>query len=231
MSTDAPMLDEDRASRLRALEPRSFIVEAPAGAGKTELLTQRVLKLLASVAEPEEIVAITFTLKAAAEMKHRILESLALAADPTVVSAGLAPHRRITLELSQRALAASAARGWNLLANPSRLRIMTIDALCASLSRQMPFLSRFGAQPRMAEDARLHYREAVRRILALLAEDGAGEGDGFAEVVADGLRHLDNDAARLGGLLAAMLQRRDQWLRHALAHGAAGDEEYATHTS
>ena len=231
MSDHALLLEEDRLSRLRALEPASFIVEAPAGAGKTELLTQRVLRLLASVAEPEEIVAITFTLKAAAEMKQRILESLEMAAGPTTDPAGLAPHRRVTLELSRQALVASEAHGWKLLENPNRLRIMTIDALCASLARQMPFLSRFGAQPRMAEDARLHYREAVRRTLALLAEEGEGDGGGYAEVVADvvteGLRHLDNDAARLGGLLAAMLMRRDQWLRHALAH----DADYATHTS
>ncbi|MCX7174388.1 MAG: UvrD-helicase domain-containing protein [Proteobacteria bacterium] len=224
MNDPALLLEDDRVSRLRALEPASFIVEAPAGAGKTELLTQRVLKLLAGVSEPEEIVAITFTLKAAAEMKSRILESLEMAARADIDPDRLAPHKRITFDLSRQALAASAAHGWNLLDNPNRLRILTVDALCASLARQMPFLSRFGAQPRMADDARLHYREAVRRTLALLAEEGEGGAGGYADVVADvvteALRYLDNDAGRLGGLLAAMLIRRDQWLRHALAHAA-----------
>ena len=221
MNQRARLLEEDRVSRLRALEPASFIVDAPAGAGKTELLSQRVLRLLAGVAEPEEIVAITFTLKAAAEMKQRILESLELAARTDIDPAGLEPHKRITFDLSRQALAASAARGWKLLENPSRLRIMTIDALCASLARQMPFLSRFGAQPRIADDAGLHYREAVRRTLALLAEGGDElKGSTGAEAVTAALRHLDNDAGRLGSLLAAMLARRDQWLRHALAHGA-----------
>ena len=52
----------DAAERQRALDPsRSFIVQAPAGSGKTELLIQRYLKLLETVHEPEEIVAITFT--------------------------------------------------------------------------------------------------------------------------------------------------------------------------
>ncbi|HEX8962578.1 MAG TPA: UvrD-helicase domain-containing protein, partial [Rhodocyclaceae bacterium] len=207
MSAD-DLLAADARARRRALEAASFIVEAPAGAGKTELLTQRYLKLLAAVQEPEEIVAITFTNKAAAEMRDRILGSLDTA------RRGVAPqaeHKRITFALSGDALAAAERHGWKLAENPGRLRITTIDALCASLARQMPILSRFGAQPRVVDDARRHYEEAARRTLALIDDDGAP-----AEVVTEALRHLDNDAQASMRLLSAMLARRDQWLRHAI---------------
>ena len=209
------LLAEDDASRRRALELDSFIIEAPAGAGKTELLTQRYLRLLAIADEPEEIVAITFTNKAAGEMRQRIAESLERA------RGGVAPeaaHKRVTFELARAALARSAARDWRIEAQPGRLRLTTIDALCAGLARQMPLLSRFGAQPATVDDAGRHYREAARRALNHL--DDEDEASAHAAAVGAALAWMDNDAARLIELLVAMLARREQW-RPLLQSGAA----------
>ncbi len=200
-------LEEDRQARLRALDVASFIVEAPAGAGKTELLTQRYLRLLAVVEHPEEVLALTFTNKAATEMRDRILGSLERAAGGEVPDQ---PHKRQTFDLAQGVLVRDREQGWGLLGHPGRLRITTIDALCASLARQMPYLSRFGAQPGVAEDAASHYATAARRTLEMVEADGPD-----AEVVAAALAFMDNNAGRLEKLLVSMLGRRDQWLQRA----------------
>lgn len=207
----ATELIADDAARQRALELASFIVEAPAGAGKTELLTQRYLRLLVTVDAPEEVLAITFTQKAAIEMRQRIMRSLQGA------ESGVAPkeaHRQQTWRLAGDVLRVSQARGWGLLEQPGRLRILTIDALCAGISRQMPLLSRFGTQPAVINDPKPLYEEAVRQTLALL-EDANPLLSG---PVADSLAYLDNDFSRLSDLLCHMLERRDQWLQPLLPH-------------
>ncbi len=193
--------------RQQVLDPhRSFIVQAPAGSGKTALLIQRYLLLLARVRAPEEIIAITFTRKAAGEMRNRVLAALLRAEDSTPPTA---PHDRVTWRLAREAREVDRGAVWRLVDNPSRLRIQTIDSLCAALARQLPLLSGFGAAPRVAENAETLYQEAARRTLALL------EGESpWSEALETLLRHLDNRMDRLEDLLRRMLARRDQWLRH-----------------
>jgi ATP-dependent exoDNAse (exonuclease V) beta subunit len=201
----------DWRQRERARDPRhSFIVQAPAGSGKTELLTQRMLGLLAQVEHPEEVVAITFTRKAAAEMAQRLLERLDAARRPA--PAALAPHLQLSRELAQAALANDAARGWNLLEQPSRLRIRTIDSLCAELARQLPLLSGLGGAPQVAEDAAALYLQAATRTMAAIEDDGDPQQADVARL----LDRYDNQYDRLVTLLTDMLGRRDQWRGHLL---------------
>ena len=65
----------DYQVRERATNPlQSFVVNAPAGSGKTTLLVTRILKLLTIIEKPSEIIAITFTKKAAAQMRRKLID-------------------------------------------------------------------------------------------------------------------------------------------------------------
>ena len=66
----------DHQVRKKALGQGSFIVQAPAGSGKTSLLVKRFLNRLLEVKSPKEVLALTFTNKAAAEMAQRLKEAL-----------------------------------------------------------------------------------------------------------------------------------------------------------
>ncbi len=209
----------DYQARRAALDPtRSFIVQAPAGSGKTELLIQRYLTLLARVEAPEEVIAITFTRKAAGEMRDRILSALHKAHTTLLPDA---QHERATWELANVVIARDNEKQWNLVQNPLRLRIQTIDSLCSGLTRQMPLLSRFGAQPEISEQAAEFYAQAARDTLALLEHKGS-----WSPLVARLITHLDNDLSVAEKLLAIMLARRDQWLRRV----SAADESIQRHT-
>jgi ATP-dependent exoDNAse (exonuclease V) beta subunit len=195
----------DQDERLRALDVgQSFIVRAPAGSGKTRLLIQRYLALLATVDEPEEVIAITFTRKAAAEMRARVLSAFA-AVDESDESA----NDSQTGTLAKQVLARDTERGWQLLANSARLRIQTIDSLNTSLTRQMPMMSRFGAQPESVDDASVLYRRAARQLLAQINND-----EPVADDIAALLTHLDNNLGVVESLIADMLRGRDHWLRN-----------------
>ncbi len=205
-------LQADARHRLMAIDPaRSLIVDAPAGAGKTELLTQRLLALLAQVSEPEEVVALTFTQKAAAEMRHRVTSSLHDVVHPP--SAPRPPHKQQTDALARAVLAHSQACGWDLLRQSHRLQITTLDALCARLARQMPLLSRLGQQPAIADDPQPLYAQAAAETLQLIEDSGEQ-----AEAVARVLGAFDHDRKALQRQLEAMLARRDGWLDHQRAH-------------
>lgn len=200
----------DAHIREQAVDPsQSFIVQAPAGSGKTELLTRRFLNLLAhAVQAPEEILAITFTRKAAAEMRQRIVSALQLAQS----EAPDAPYQQETWRIARAALQKDQQSGWHLIANPQRLRIQTIDALCTYLSRRMPLLSGLGAGMNLKENPMALYQEAVQRTLSLL------NSPPHTQALQRVLLHLDNRLEVAENLFVEMLQRRDQWLPHLMSH-------------
>lgn len=201
----APLPLPDAQQREAALDPvRSFIVQAPAGAGKTDLLTRRLLALLARVQQPEAILALTFTKKAEAEMRARVLGCLR----------GVDKHGQpLAADMEHLAAAAWArdqAQGWRLAENPARLRLQTIDSFALGLTAQAPLASGLTRRTPL-EDADPFYRRAARELLGELDRADAAAAQPRADLACL-LAHLDNHWPRLEDLLVAMLARRDQWL-------------------
>jgi len=184
----------DQTQRDLALDPsRSILVQAPAGSGKTTLLTERFLCLLAEVEEPGQVVAITFTNAAAAEMRNRILDEL---------------RKNEPNPLAQRALEHSQALGWKLLDLPAQLRIMTIDSFCRELALQQPLLSGLGGGLEIAEQPDELYRRAARETLRKIDLTGSALGAAIEEL----LLWRDNGWQEMEALLIAMLKSRDRWM-------------------
>ena len=108
----------DDAARARAVDPRfNVALEASAGTGKTRVLVHRYINLLRAGVDPSNILAITFTRKAAAEMRERIMGTLRTAVDRGDITPAL----------------------WrDLRDRTADIAISTIDAFCLSLLREFP---------------------------------------------------------------------------------------------
>ena len=193
----------DQAARERAVDASgSVLVQAPAGSGKTTLLVQRYLRLLARVDAPERILALTFTRRAAQEMRERVLLALDAAS-----GAGCPENmNRETWNLAVIARRHLHAAHLDIGRQPSRLRIETIDAFNAWLASQLPVAAGIAGASQMLTDAQPSYREAARRALARETDDGFG-------VAVERVLALDDQRwSRLLTLIADMLPSRDRWL-------------------
>ena len=198
------------AAQRRAAEPTcSTWVTASAGTGKTRVLADRVLRLLLAGSAPTQLLCLTFTKAAAAEMVARVQQELGRLAT--------APEEPLAADLAdllgRAATAAERARARTLLAEildlPAGLPIMTIHGFCQSLLKRFPLeagvVPHFEVlDPRSAADllreaqaevlasSRSDLRAALGRLAVLL-----GEGS-----LAEGLNALREDRLRLGAALA-----------------------------
>ena len=173
----------DRTGRERAVDPRyNVALEASAGTGKTRVLVDRYVNLLRAGVDPSNILAITFTRKAAAEMRERIMTTLRAAA-----GRGEFPKAR-----------------WRELRNRTdEIGISTIDAFCLSLLREFPLEADLDPGFDVADDTEVPrlIDESLDRALRI-CRNLAREDENVALVFAQ----LGDRRARRG--LAALLNRR-----------------------
>ncbi|MDA1183853.1 MAG: UvrD-helicase domain-containing protein [Acidobacteria bacterium] len=173
----------DDAARAHAVNPRfNVALEASAGTGKTRVLVDRYINLLRAGVDPSNILAITFTRKAAAEMRERIMGTLRTAAE----RGEFTPAR--WLELRERT---------------GDISISTIDAFCLSLLREFPLEADLDPAFSVADETELPrlVDEALDR--ALRACRAVARND---ENVALAFSQLGERRARAG--LTGLLQRR-----------------------
>ncbi len=203
----------DWEQRLQALNTQeSFLVRASAGSGKTHLLTTRFLRLLAEVDDPHEVVAITFTRAAAAEMRQRIVLELekAQAAMSTAADATLDDPLR---EAASKAVERIRLQRWTVMESPDQLRIQTIDSFCHSIAMRAPLqwgiLSALGGRMEPAKDPQTLYRKAARRTLAML-EKGP---NALQTALRTLLKLRDAQWLSMENLLCDMLADRGRWFK------------------
>jgi ATP-dependent exoDNAse (exonuclease V) beta subunit len=205
-SLDQPV---DQSTRRHAVDaPESVLVQAPAGSGKTTLLAQRYLRLLATVDAPERILALTFTRRAAQEMRERVLQALHAAG----FSKRPAQMNAQTWELGVAARRRMEELGFDLGRHPSRLRIETIDAFNTWLAGQLPVMAGAGSRLNLTDDPEPLYEEAARRAMA------HDEPDRFGHAVERVLEQDDQRWESLVNLISGMLGSRDRWLPLLAGH-------------
>src|SRR6266851_126558 len=208
--------------QIEASDPAvSARVAANAGAGKTHVLAQRVIRLLLDGIAPEKILCITFTKAAAANMAKRVFDTLGkwTAFD----DAGLDREiRRISKIAPDAEVRARARRLFaTALETPGGLKVQTIHAFCARLLHQFPFeanvAARFEVLDEAAEaqllgdiglgvllDAARAPEERLGRALATAIAEAADQT--FKDVVGEAIRKRDLVRAWIddGGIEAAI---------------------------
>ncbi len=179
------MSDTIEAQR-RASDPQvSAWVSAHAGSGKTYVLTQRVLRLLLAGTPPSQILCLTFTKAAAANMSSRGFANLgrwALLDDDTLAreieDTGAGTPSRDTLDFARKLFARAVE-------TPGGLKIQTIHAFCEKLLHIFPFEANAPAGFRVLDDmARAELLEAARRQAIESAMRAPGPSRSALELVA-----------------------------------------------
>ena len=198
----------DQSARDRALSPKaSFHLEAPAGSGKTSVLLARFLTLLARVEAPEELLALTFTRKAAGELRTRVMDLLW----PKEELPRDHPWEQRLADLAQEVLRHYGRKSGALqeLLAAERLPVLTFHSFCAQLLRLAPQEAGVPLEFRLLEEdeSRRLKEEALEELRRRLSARPAH--DPVRAALVRRLVRLNNDWRRLAGELHALLARRD----------------------
>ncbi len=196
----------DSEKRKKALDPGgSFHLTAPAGSGKTFLLVARFLRLLGLVDHPRQILALTFTNKAAAEMRERVRNWLNRA------KGGSAPQNESDAEMLGYASKALAAHGdlEELLLAGEILQICTFHSFCYALASQAPFEAEIAPGSTLIDENEQEFflRETIDEALHQIGS--RGEDDPARRAFMNRLLYLNNSWTALASEMRELVKRRE----------------------
>jgi ATP-dependent helicase/nuclease subunit A len=188
----------------------SAFVSANAGAGKTHVLAQRVIRLLLAGTDPMKILCITFTKAAAANMAARVFDTLAhwIALDDAALDREMRAIGETATGPAQRARARRLFA--SALDTPGGLKVQTIHAFCTRLLHQFPFEAnvpaRFTVLDERATDELLD-RTTMGVLLDAARQPGTPLAGALATAIASAADTTFRDVVR------ELMDRRDEVLR------------------
>jgi ATP-dependent exoDNAse (exonuclease V) beta subunit len=195
----------DAEKRSRVLDPTgSFHLTAPAGSGKTFLLVARFLRLLGLVEHPGQILALTFTNKAAAEMRERIRGCLERAKEG---GSAERPEEAELLDYASQALAAHKGIEELLIAGEI-LQVRTFHSFCYAIATQAPFEAGITPGSTLMDENEQEFflRETVNEALQQIAS--RKETDAVRQALMNRLLYLNNSWRSLAAEMQELVKRR-----------------------
>ena len=204
LSTLSPRAEAEANQRAASNPAVSAFVAASAGSGKTRLLTDRLLRLMAGGARPERILCLTFTKAAATEMAVRLQRRLGewVTLDAPMLESRL---RDLAIEPTEATMVRARSLFAEVLDLPGGMRIGTIHGFCQSLLRRFPLEARLSPHFQLLDDrdAREAMTEARENLLTRTREHGFSP----ALQALAGLATL----GRFGELVTKLKESRDRW--------------------
>jgi len=196
-------IPKDIKARQESVNPKkSFLMLAGGGGGKTEQMSRRILKLMPLRLNPESILCITFTKKAASEMRGRVIKYLKLGLIDTPPKE---KHLEETWLLAKEAMKHSDLMGWDIINNPGRLQLMTIDSFCLQLINNHPVANKYGSTILPIEDSRPLYTKAATNFINTSSNENSMIRNEFVS-------YCGNSTERAITYLTELMGNRDQWL-------------------
>ncbi len=221
MSAARQIPEAVRRTQIEASDPRvSAFVSANAGAGKTHVLSQRVIRLLLAGTDPMRILCITFTKAAAANMAARVFDTLArwIALDDAALDREMRAIGETAIGPLQRARARRLFA--SALDTPGGLKVQTIHAFCTRLLHQFPFEANVAARFEVL-DERAEGEITDRATLGVLLDATRQPDTPLARALATAITYASDTTLR--EVIRDLMMRRDEvaaWI--AKAGGIAG---------